>query len=233
MVYAGITVLTPSFMCLSTLCKRIYQVYTHLYAKVIDIILAPQEQPSVQRTYKKSARIGKHLYKLQALHNKLRNECTWGRNSRVKSTQPRSPVVSRTRKPTRFCDAQKCWKSKNQVGYWQWWQLPPEYLCNNPKFTSKSETKMIVPTHHVTEDVETIEEIDLCCSFITVSSKYVGRFYPTIPTDCVIRSRQYLLGHTIANVNESCDVEGDGTLLDFKGNPVRNQVMQIPIIRQN
>ena len=92
MVYAGITVLTPSYMCISTLCKRIYQVYKHLYAKVIDIILAPQEQPSIQRMYKKLARIGKHLYKLRTLHNKLRNECTSGRNSRVKSTRPRSAV---------------------------------------------------------------------------------------------------------------------------------------------
>ena len=127
MVYAGITVLTPSFMCISTLCKRIYQVYTHLYAKVIDIILAPQEQPSVQRMYKKSAHIGKHLYKLQALHNKLRNECTSGRNSRIKSTPPRSSVISRTRKPRRFCNTRTRWKNKNQVGNWQWWQLPPEY----------------------------------------------------------------------------------------------------------
>ena len=63
--------------------------------------------------------------------------------------------------------------------------------------------KASVPSDHVTEDVETIEEIDLCCSFITASRKYVDRFYPTIPTDCVIGSMQYVLGHTIANVNES------------------------------
>ena len=158
MVYAGITVLTPSFMCISTLCKRIYQVYTHLYAKVIDIILAPQEQPSVQRTYKKSARIGKHLYKLRTLHNKLRNECTSGRNSRVKSTRPRSPVISRTRKPRRFRDARNRWKSKNQVGDWRWWRLPPEYHRDNPKFTSKHEMKASVPSDHVNEDVEMIAQ---------------------------------------------------------------------------
>ena len=97
MVYAGITVLTPSFTCITTLCKRIYQMYTHLYAKVSDIILTPPEQPSIQRTYKKSARIDKHLYKLRAVHNKLHNECTSGRDSRAKSTRPRSPVISRTR----------------------------------------------------------------------------------------------------------------------------------------
>ena len=68
MVYVGITVLTPSFMCVATLCKSIYQVYMHLYAK-IDIILIPQEQPSFKRTYKKLTRIGKYLYKLQASHN--------------------------------------------------------------------------------------------------------------------------------------------------------------------
>ena len=219
MVYAGITVLTPSFMCISTLCKRIYQVYTHLYAKVIDIILAPQEQPSVQRTYKKSAHIGKHLYKLRASHNKLRNECTSGRNSRVKSTRPRSPVISRTRKPRRFRDARNRWKSKNQVGDWRWWRLPPEYHRNNPKFTSNHEMKASVPSDHVNEDVETIEGIDLCRSSITASRKYVDRFYPTIPTDCVIGSRQYLLGHTIANVNESCDVEGGWHIVGFQGKP--------------
>ena len=105
MVYAGITVLTPSFMCMAKLCNGMYQVYMHLYAKIVDIILIPQEQPSVKRTCKKSARIGKHLYKLQTLHNKLRNKCTTGRNSRVKSTQPRSSVISCTRKPRRFRNA--------------------------------------------------------------------------------------------------------------------------------
>ena len=200
MVYAGITVLTPSFMCMTKLCKGIYQVYMRLYAKLVDIILTPQEQPSVKRTYKKSACIGKHLYKLQTLHNKLRNECTSDRNSRVKSTQPRSSVISRTRKPRRFRNAQNCWKNKNQIGDWRWWQLPPEYHCDNPKFLSKPETKVFVPTHHVTEDVETIQETDLCNNFITVLSKYVGRFYPTVPTKCVIGSVQYVLRYTIANV---------------------------------
>ena len=74
---------------------------------------------------------------------------------------------------------------------------------------------MFVPNHHVTENVETIEEIDLCYSFITALSKYVGRFYPTIPMDCMIGSRQYVLGHTIANVNESCDVEGGWHVVGF------------------
>ena len=208
MVYAGITVLTPSYMCIATLCKRIYQVYTHLYAKVIDIILAPQEPPSIQQTYKKSARIGKHLYKLRTLHNKLRNECTSGRNSRVKSTRPRSAVISRTRKPRRFRNARNRWKNISHTGGWRWWRLPPEYHRDNPKFTSKPKTKMSVPKHHVMKDVETVQEIDLCSSFITASSKYVGRFYPTVPTDCVIGSMQYVLGHTITNVNESCDVKG-------------------------
>ena len=79
--------------------------------------------------------------------------------------------------------------------------------------------KVSVPSDHVNEDVETIEEINLCQSFITASSKYVGRFYPTIPTDCVIGSTQYLLGHTIANVNESCDVEGGWHVVGFQGKP--------------
>ena len=76
---------------------------------------------------------------------------------------------------------------------------------------------MFVPDHHVTEDVETIEEIDLCYSFITALSKYVGRFYPTIPTNCVIGLMQYVLGHTIANVNELCDVEGEWHVVGFQG----------------
>ena len=78
---------------------------------------------------------------------------------------------------------------------------------------------MFVPTHHVTEDVETIEETDLCYSFITASSKYVGRFYPTIPTECVIEPVQYILGHTIANVNKSCNVEGEWHVVGFQGKP--------------
>ena len=99
----------------------------------------------------------------------------------------------------------------------RWWQLPPEYHRDNPKFTPKHEMKASVPSDHVNEDVETIEGIDLCRSFITASRKYVDRFYPTIPTDCVIGSRQYLLGHTIANVNESCDVEGEWYVVGFQG----------------
>ena len=77
--------------------------------------------------------------------------------------------------------------------------------------------KMFVPDHHVTEDVETIEEINLCYSFITASLKYVGRFYPSIPTDCVIGLMQYVLGHTIANINESCDTEGKWYVVGFQG----------------
>ena len=64
MVYAGITVLTTSDMCLAKLCNGMYQLYTHLYAKIGDIILILQEQPSLKRMNKKSARIGKYLYKL-------------------------------------------------------------------------------------------------------------------------------------------------------------------------
>ena len=79
--------------------------------------------------------------------------------------------------------------------------------------------KVSVPSDHVNEDVEMIQGIDLCRSFITASRKYVDRFYPTIPTDCVIGSRQYLLGHTIANVNESCDVEGGWHVVGFRGKP--------------
>ena len=67
------------------------------------------------------------------------------------------------------------------------------------------------------KDVETVQEIDLCSSFITASAKYVGRFYLTIPTDCVIGSMQYVLGHTIANVNELCDVEGEWHVVGFQG----------------
>ena len=95
--------------------------------------------------------------------------------------------------------------------------MPPEYHCNNPKFLSKPETKVFVPTHHVTEDIEAIEETDLCYSFITVSSKHVGRFYPTIPTECVIGSVQYVLRHTIANVNQSSDIEGEWHVVGFQG----------------
>ena len=61
MVYAGITVLTPSYMCLAKLYNGMYQVYMHLYTKIGDIILILQEQPSFKRTYKKLARIGKYL----------------------------------------------------------------------------------------------------------------------------------------------------------------------------
>ena len=121
MVYTGITVLTPSYMCLSKIGNMMYQVYMHLYAKIGNIILIRQEQSSLKRTYKKLAHIGKYLYKLQVSHTKLRNKSTSGRNSRVKSTQPRSSVISRTRKPRRFRNAQTCWKNKNQVGDWQWW----------------------------------------------------------------------------------------------------------------
>jgi len=77
--------------------------------------------------------------------------------------------------------------------------------------------KASVLKHHVMKDVETVQETDLCSSFITASSKYVGRFYPTVPTDCVIGSMQYVLGHTIANVNESCDVEGEWHVVGFQG----------------
>ena len=95
--------------------------------------------------------------------------------------------------------------------------MPPEYHRDNPKFTSKPETKTFVPDHHVTEDVETIEEIKLCYSFITALLKYVGRFYPSIPTDCVIGLTQYVLGHMITNVNELCDVEGEWYVVGFQG----------------
>ena len=119
-MYAGITVLTLSYMCQAKLCNRMYQVYMHLYAKIGDIILILQEQPSFKRRYKKTACIGKHINKLQASHNKLCNKCTSGRNSRVKSTQPRSSVISCTRKPRRFRNAQNHWKDRNQVGDWRW-----------------------------------------------------------------------------------------------------------------
>ena len=85
--------------------NAMYQLYTHLYTKIGDTILILQEQASFERTYKKSACIGKHLYKLCTSHNKLRNECTSGRNSIIKLTRPRLSVVSCTRKPRRFCDA--------------------------------------------------------------------------------------------------------------------------------
>ena len=64
MVYAAIIVLTPSYMRLAKLCNGMYQVYMHLYAKIGDIILIPQEQSNLKRTHKKLARIGKYLYKL-------------------------------------------------------------------------------------------------------------------------------------------------------------------------
>ena len=51
----------------------------------------------------------------------------------------------------------------------------------------------------------------------TALSKYVGRFYPTVPTDCVIGAMQYVLRHTIANVNELCDVEGEWHVVGFQG----------------
>ena len=95
--------------------------------------------------------------------------------------------------------------------------MPPEYHRDNPKFLSKPETKVFVPTHHVTEDVETIEETDLCYSFIIASSKYVGRFYPTIPTDYIIGPVQYVLGHTIANIIQSSDIEGEWHVVGFQG----------------
>ena len=95
--------------------------------------------------------------------------------------------------------------------------MPPEYHCNNLKFPSKPETKVFVPTHHVTEDLETIEEIDMCSSFITALSKYVGRFYPTVPTECVLGPVQYVLGHVIANVNHSDDIEGELTVVGIQG----------------
>ena len=82
---------------------------------------------------------------------------------------------------------------------------------------------MFVPTHHVTEDIETIEKIDMCSSFITALLKYVGRFYPTIPTECVIGLVQYVLGHTIANVNQANDVEGQWHVVGFQGKPHKNQ----------
>ena len=87
--------------------------------------------------------------------------------------------------------------------------MPPEYHRDNPKFPSKPETKVYVSTHHVTEDVETAEEIDMCSSFITASLKYVGRFYPTVPMQCVLGPVQYVLRHAIANVNQSDDIEGE------------------------
>ena len=55
------------------------------------------------------------------------------------------------------------------------------YHCNNLKFPSKPKMKVNVPTYHVTECVETAEVIDMYSSFIIASSKYVGRFYPTVP----------------------------------------------------
>ena len=59
----------------------------------------------------------------------------------------------------------------------------------------------------------------MCSSFITASSKYVARFYPTIPTECVIRpvQLQYVLRHTIANVNQSSDIEGEWHVVGFQG----------------
>ena len=95
--------------------------------------------------------------------------------------------------------------------------MPPEYHCDNLKFPSKPETKVNVPTHHVTEDVETGEAIDMCSSFIIASSKYVGRFYSTIPMECVIGSVQYVLGHTITNVNQSSDIEGGWQVVGIQG----------------
>ena len=92
---------------------------------------------------------------------------------------------------------------------------------------------MFVPDHHVTEDVETIEEIDLCYSFITALSKYVDRFYPTVPTDCVIGLMQYVLGHIIANVNESCDAEGEWHMVGFQGKACKESSSMNTKIRKN
>ena len=99
----------------------------------------------------------------------------------------------------------------------RWWQLPPEYHCNNLKFPSKPETKVYVPTHHVIEDVEAAEGIDMCSSFITALLKYVGRIYPTVPTHCVLGPVQCELGHVIANVNQSDNIEGGWKLVTNQG----------------
>ena len=77
MVYAEITVLTPSYICLSKIANVMYQLYMHLYAKIGNMILILQEQASFKRTYKKLAHIGKYLYKLCVLHNKLCKESVY------------------------------------------------------------------------------------------------------------------------------------------------------------
>ena len=146
-----------------------YQLYMHLYTKICNMILILKEQASFKRMYKKLACIEKYLYKLRTSFNKLRNECTSGRNSRIESTRSRSSVISCTRKPRRFCNARNRWKNKNQVGDWQWWWLPPECHCNKLKFPSKSKTKVNVPSCHVKEPVETAEVINISSSFITAS----------------------------------------------------------------
>ena len=86
--------------------------------------------------------------------------------------------------------------------------MPPECHRNNLKFPSKPKTKVNVPSHHVKESVETAEVIDMCSSFITVLSKYVGTIYPTVPTQCVRGPVQCVLGHVIANVNHSDNIDG-------------------------
>ena len=57
----------------------------------------------------------------------------------------------------------------------------------------------------------------MCSSFITASSKYVGRFYPTVPTQCVLGPVQYVLGHAIANINQSDNIEGEWKLVGNQG----------------
>ena len=116
MVYVEITVLTPSYMCFTKIRSKMYQLYMHLYTKIGDTIMIPEEQSRFKRMYKKLARIGIYLYKLCISHNTLYNECTSGRNSRVKSTRLRASVVCHTRKPRRFRNTRTRWKNKNQVG---------------------------------------------------------------------------------------------------------------------